>query len=136
MTRNLPVPDGPRAPLSLRWLWWVGPPALITWLYRTLLPPRLRRLWGMKSHHSTSHLALGLILAGFGWRAFWRFAVPGTAKDWVPWGPEGDSGWWTGGPFWMLPAWVSPHMGPQLGWEEDYGRGGRVRELPDWFPTT
>jgi hypothetical protein len=75
MTANIPVPSGPRAPINLRWLWWVGPPALITFLYRTLLPPKLRRLW-CPPGNSTSHEALANILAGHGWFAFFLFALP------------------------------------------------------------
>jgi hypothetical protein len=129
MTRNLPVPAGPRAPVSWHWAWYIGPPAAITWLYRTLLPPDVRSWWSLRSP-PTSHLALALILAGYGWGAFWRFVIPSL-----------ESGWWKGGPL-TFPAWVSPHMldrggkkgwyvngrirGPQLGWKEDYGRGDRV----------
>jgi hypothetical protein len=94
MTRNIPVPAGPRAPLSLRWLWWTGPPALITWLYRSLIPARIRGVWGIipvcygmslgwKSDYgrsgvrvSNSHLALAAILAGGGWAAFLAFGIP------------------------------------------------------------
>src|SRR5262245_14497412 len=79
--RNLPVPAAPRAPLSFTWLWWIGPPAVITLAYRTIA----RRLWN-RSGGSTSHVGLAAILAGGGWRAFAWYAMPrhGTETNWVP----------------------------------------------------
>jgi hypothetical protein len=74
MRRNIPVPAGPRAAASHRWLWWIGPPALITLAYR-LIPPSLRRLWNPRGG-ATSHLALAAILAGGGWSAFWLLGRP------------------------------------------------------------
>lgn len=72
--KNLPVPPAPRAPVNVRWLWWIGPPALITVLYRCI-PPSVRRIWA-KPTNSTSHYALAQILAGGGWRVFILSALP------------------------------------------------------------
>lgn len=84
--RNLPVPAGPRAPLSFRWVWWIGLPALLTWLYRCI-PAGIRSWWNPK-RTANSHLALAAILAGGGWAAFERFAVP-QVKDGIPFWLDG-----------------------------------------------
>jgi len=73
MNTNLPVPAGPRAPISHKWVWWIGPPLLLTLLYRQI-PPRIRRLWSGGS--SSSHFALAAILAGGGWAALVKYAIP------------------------------------------------------------
>jgi hypothetical protein len=72
--KNLPVPAHTRAPAGHRWLWWIGPPAVITAAYR-LIPARTRRRWN-PAGNATSHTALAAILAGGGWRAFWTHALP------------------------------------------------------------
>lgn len=85
MQRNLPVPPFVRAPLNLRWWWYIGPPAAITLAYRRI-PAGLR--W--RGRGSNSHLALAAILAGGGWAAFERHAFPHvTMKDGIPWWLDG-----------------------------------------------
>lgn len=71
---NLPLPSAYRAPVNFRWLWWIGPPAVITWLYRCI-PPAVRSHW-CKPGNSTSHIVLAEILTGLGWRAFLLGAIP------------------------------------------------------------
>ena len=85
-TKNIPVPPGPVAPLNLRFLWYIAPPAVITVSYR-LIPPRLRR-WGAGS---TSHIALRAIMAGGGWSAFLDYGVPRGSISSPSWFPEGGS---------------------------------------------
>jgi hypothetical protein len=87
---NLPVPAAPRAPFSLRWLWWNLPPAVITWLYRTVLPPVVRGCWN-PARTPNSHLALAAILGEGplnGWAAFERLAFP-RVKDGIPFWLDG-----------------------------------------------
>lgn len=84
--RNLPVPAGPVAPLSHRWLWYIGPPAVITLLYR-LIPARIRGWWN-PAGTANSHLALAAIMSGGGWAAFERFAFP-RMKDGIPFWLDG-----------------------------------------------
>jgi hypothetical protein len=101
MKKNLPVPSAPRAPLGHRWLWWIGPPALITAAYR-LIPPRIRGLWNPKKR-PTSHIGMASILAGGGWLAFFYFILPfGTSEPnmwWLPQpGGRTDDGFV---PFWL-----------------------------------
>lgn len=76
--KNLPVPAGPSAPVNARWLWWIGPPAVITAAYR-IIPPRLRSRWNLGV--STSHLAMRQILSGGGWAAFMFSAFPRRSAD-------------------------------------------------------
>lgn len=82
MSKNLPVPDGPRAPMNMKWLWWIGPPAAIVRAYR-LIPTRIRAGWNPRS---TSHLAMAEILNGGGWTAF-KFYTTRVDDDW----PGGNS---------------------------------------------
>lgn len=86
MTKNLPVPPGPRAPFSLRWLWWIGPPAGITWLYRAIAPSI--RSWWNPARTPNSHLAMAAIVSGGGWAAFERYAFP-RMKDGIPFWLDG-----------------------------------------------
>lgn len=72
---NLPIPAGPRAPITPAWFFTTAPPAAIVWLYRTLIAPEKRRGWN--NGVSTSHEAMAAILApGGGWRAFRQYATP------------------------------------------------------------
>lgn len=82
MTKNLPVPPGSRAPLGHRWLWSIGPAAVLTLLYRAV-PPRIRSRWN-PARTPNSHIAMRAIVAGGGWRSFFRFAVP-QLKEGIPW---------------------------------------------------
>lgn len=84
--KNLPVPAVALAPLSHRWLWWIGPPMLVTWLYR-LIPARIRSLWN-PAGTPNSHLALAAIMSGGGWASFERFAFP-SVKDGIPFWLDG-----------------------------------------------
>lgn len=86
MTGNIPVPAGPVAPFTAWWMWWIAPPALLTWMYR-LVPARVRGWWN-PAGTSNSHLAMAAIVAGGGWAAFWRFAVP-QVKDGIPFWLDG-----------------------------------------------
>lgn len=85
MRANIPVPPHERAPAGHRWLWYIGPPAMITMAWR-LIPARLRST----GRGSNSHAALAAILAGGGWAAFFRYAIPRiTLSDGIPWWLDG-----------------------------------------------
>jgi hypothetical protein len=86
-TRNIPVPAYVKAPASHRWLWQLGPPALITAAYR-LVPPRVRRRLWNPSGGATSHTAMAAILAGGGWKAFMFYALPFHGRV------DGPNMWW------------------------------------------
>jgi hypothetical protein len=83
---NLPVPAFEPAPLNIRWMWYIGPPALLTWTYRRI-SPRARGWWN-PAKTPNSHKALAAILSGGGWAAFERFAFP-QMKDGIPWWMDG-----------------------------------------------
>lgn len=85
--KNIPVPPYTAAPPSHRWLWSIGPAALLTFLYR-LLPARW--LWNPR-RTASSHLAMAAILSGGGWSSFAYFARP-HLKDGIPFWLDGDSG--------------------------------------------
>ena len=87
MEKNLPVPTFEPAPINLRWVWNIAPPAFITWLYRRI-PAPIRAHWN-PAYTPNSHLALAAILAGGGWTAFGqhaRFQI----KDGIPWWMDGS----------------------------------------------
>ena len=75
--RNLPVPDGPRAPVNARWLVKHGPYAAVIAVYR-LIPPQWRKGWN--AGVSTSHDAMAAVLAPDGGRkAFGHYTRPQLA---------------------------------------------------------
>lgn len=77
MHGNLPVPEGPRAPVNLRWFLHTAPPAGIIAAYR-LIPAGKRSGWN--NGVSTSHEAMAAVLApGGGWAALARYATPQLA---------------------------------------------------------
>jgi hypothetical protein len=57
------------------------------------IPPRIRKLWGLKGGVSTAHLALAAINNGEGWSAF-RFAKIAWMPfpSWTDPGPQGGIG--------------------------------------------
>ena len=76
--RNLPVPAGPRTPVTPAWLVSTAPYAAVIWAYRTLIPARRRANWNHGV--STSHQAMAAVLApGGGRRAFTHYTTPQLA---------------------------------------------------------
>jgi len=75
---NLPIPAGPRAPITVGWFFHTAPPAAIIGLYRTLFSPARRAKWNKgNGFRSTSHEALAAVLAPQGgWKAFRYYATP------------------------------------------------------------
>jgi hypothetical protein len=90
-TKNLPVPEGPVAPLNARYFWYIAPPAMLTLAYRAIPPDVRRRLWN-RHGGATSHLAVRAIMAGGGWAAFLTHALPVQFLGIEGAGPN----WWTG----------------------------------------
>jgi hypothetical protein len=72
---NLPVPEGPRAPVTLAWFLTTAPPAAIIWTYRHGFSPEKRAGWN--NGISTSHEGMAAVLApGGGWKAFRKYTTP------------------------------------------------------------
>lgn len=80
MRKNLPVPEGPVAPLNARYFWYIAPPAMLTLAYRAIPPGVRRSLWN-RHGGATSHTAVRAIMAGGGWAAFFQYAVLGLMTD-------------------------------------------------------
>jgi hypothetical protein len=74
---NLPIPAGPRAPITPSWFFKHGTPASLIWLYR-LIPSEKRKDWN--NGVSTSHEGMAAVLKpaseGGGWKAFRHYTKP------------------------------------------------------------
>jgi hypothetical protein len=148
--KNLPVPDGPVAPLNWRYFWYVAPPAALTVAYRAI-PPRIRRRWSLGGA-STSHLAVRSIMAGGGWAAFAAMAVPYVSvyrREPGHWDYVKNTGLGGKQDTWRGPVNFAPSLGahgPDGAWHHSAKvpwdnppmpkSGMENKELPDWFPTT
>ena|SRR5215472_2703151 len=75
---NLPIPQGPRAPINPKWFLTRGIPAGIIWTYRNIFPARFRAGWN--NGVSTSHEAMAAVLApDGGWKTFAHYTTPRLA---------------------------------------------------------
>jgi hypothetical protein len=74
---NIPVPAGPRAPVTPGWFFRTAPFAAVIAAYR-LVPASRRAGWNRNNGGlSTSHEAMAAVLApGGGWKAFRHYATP------------------------------------------------------------
>jgi len=83
-SENLPIPAGPRAPITPIWYFRIAPFAAVIAAYR-LIPAWRRSNWNAGNRHtSTSHVAMAEVLKpidqGGGWAAFRHYTTPRFAR--------------------------------------------------------